>query len=42
MLEKCYEDFEKCQIYILNELFNQKNDFFQKNLAFKFYSHCLH
>ena len=26
-LKKCYKNFEECQIYILNELFNQKNDF---------------
>ena len=42
ILKKCYENSEECEIYILNELFNQKNDFLQKNLAFKLYSHCLH
>ena len=41
-LKKCYEDFEECEIHILNKLFNQKNDFLQKNLAFELYSHCLH
>ena len=41
-LKKCYENSEKCQIHILNKLFNQKNNFLRKNFAFKFYSHCLH
>ena len=41
-LRKCYENSEKYQIYILNKLFNQKNDFLQKNFAFELYSDYLH
>ena len=42
MLKKYYENFKKYKIHILNEFFNQKDDFLQKNFTFEFYLYCLH